>query len=156
MRNQRDSFTCLNDVTSLPQSQASQPASLAPHTSFLRSSPTWTASSGFTPNNSQAFKKIVGFGFSASTCKTINQKPLVYIHTHSQKVSDHQPKGIKEISYVTSAETATASNQSSHLSARRRGLNRVSKLDTIATFTPASLIALNTFSASGSNNFHAW
>ena len=60
--------TSLKEWTSLPQSQASQPASLAPHISFLRSSPTCTASSGFTPNKSQAFRNIVGFGFSASTC----------------------------------------------------------------------------------------
>lgn len=74
-------LTSLKEWTSLPQSQASQPASLAPHISFLRSSPTCTASSGFTPNNSQAFKNIVGFGFSAATClerereqKVINNK----------------------------------------------------------------------------------
>ena len=59
--------TSSNEWTSLPQSQASQPASLAPHISFLRSSPTCTTSSGFTSNNSQAFRNIVGFGFSAAT-----------------------------------------------------------------------------------------
>lgn len=63
-----ESFTSLKDLTSLPQSHASQPASRAPHMSFLRSSPTCTASSGCTPKNSQAFRNIVGFGFSASTC----------------------------------------------------------------------------------------
>lgn len=66
--------TSLKEWTSLPQSQASQPASLAPHISFLRSSPTWTASSGWTPKKSQAFRKMVGFGFSASTFFPGNNK----------------------------------------------------------------------------------
>lgn len=65
--------TSLKEWTSHPQSQASQPASLAPHISFLRSSPTWTASSGFTSNSSHALRNIVGFGFSAATWLKDNQ-----------------------------------------------------------------------------------
>ena len=57
--------------------------------------------------------------------------------------------------FLTSAETATASNQWSQFKARRRGLSRVSKFDTTANFTPAFLMASNTFSASGSQRCQA-
>lgn len=57
---------------------------------------------------------------------------------------------------LTSADTATASNQWSQFRARNTGLNRVSKFDTTANLTPAFLIALNTFSASGSQRCHAF
>lgn len=61
----------------------------------------------------------------------------------------------KKSTLLTSAETATASNQWSQFKARKRGLSRVSKFDTTANFTPAFLIALNTFSASGSQRCQA-
>lgn len=57
---------------------------------------------------------------------------------------------------LTSADTATASNQSSQFRARNRGRNLVSKFDTTAIFTPAFLKALNTFSAFGSQRCHAF
>lgn len=63
------SATSANVMTSYPHSQASHPASRAPQRSFLRSSPTWTASSGGTPSCSHACRKMVGLGFSAWTCR---------------------------------------------------------------------------------------
>jgi hypothetical protein len=61
----------------------------------------------------------------------------------------------KKTNLHTSADTATASNQSSQFNARRRGLNRVSKFDTTANFTPDFLRALNTSPALGSHRCHA-
>lgn len=63
---------------------------------------------------------------------------------------------ILQVSDLTSADTATASNQCSQFRACKRGLNRVSKFDTTATLTPAFLRASNTFSASGSQRCQAY
>lgn len=90
----------------------------------------------------------------------MNDYQKSHIHTWDKgggRRIDFQNKLVKQEkeTLVTSADTATASNQSSQFNARRRGLNRVSKFDTTASFTPAFLIALNTFSASGSQRCHA-
>ena len=73
------------------------------------------------------------------------------------KISHKNTRGAKGIKLKpTSAETATASNQSSHFRAFNKGLNRVSKFDTTATPTPSFLRARKTFPAFGSQSFQAF
>lgn len=40
---------------------------------------------------------MVGFGFSASTCKNNQTKTIEYTHTRSQNISDHKPKDREEV-----------------------------------------------------------
>jgi hypothetical protein len=83
---------------------------------------------------------------------------MVFKHqnTYFKQINADQCLWAQEVSANTSADTANASNQCSHLRACNKGLRRVSKFETTASFIPALLSASNTFPASGSQICQAY